>query len=419
MRIFKKAAVSMTAFCLLALGAVVGVGGPALAAAGPDGLITGCEAQVNAVTNGLEPNCEAIGGTIDNPTVIAVYVDTDDLGALIDDQPGQGMDASWTLSCVVNGASVNVPGTYDVTSTSQVPYTIIDLQTAVGSPTPNRCSIEDLRVQTALTLGMSISRLSALREHALDGSEGFTVGVAALANTAVPGAIYQTEGTTNAGARAALCADDTANGNAGSKIRSFQCLNDLADAFVQTRSGQLVHNGDCVGLSGSKVILSTCTAGEESQEWLQSATGARVWNRSTGTCLTAPSLLAGIQLTVTSCGNGANQKWHLPAVSAAPALPSMSSASSWRALRLPEVSISPRPFSGQGRRRDVFASGIDAISKQLMICDAVARNTPSRDSCAEAKTEPIRLQRPIQDLEVNAGTRPRENPRRQRLGLSD
>jgi hypothetical protein len=333
MRIFKKAAVSMTAFCLLALGAVVGVGSPALAATGPDGLITGCEAQVNAVTTGFEPNCEAIGGTIDNPTVIAVYVDTDDLGALIDDQTGQGMDASWTLSCVVNGTSVNVPGTYDVTSTSQVPYTIIDLQTAVGSPTPNQCSIEGLKVQTALTLGVSIRRLSTLREHALDGSDDFTVGVAALANTAVPGAIYQNEGTTNAGAQAALCADDTRNGNAGSKIQGFECLNDRADAFVRTSSGQLVHNGDCVGLSGSKVILSTCTAGEESQEWLQSAVGARVWNRSTGTCLTARSVLAGSQLTVTTCGNGADQKWHLPAASAAPALPSMSSASIWRALR--------------------------------------------------------------------------------------
>jgi ricin-type beta-trefoil lectin protein len=336
MRIFKKAAVSMTAFCLLALGAVVGVGGPALAATSPDGLITGCEAQVNAVANGFEPNCEAIGGTIDNPTVIAVYVDTDDLGTLIDDQPGQGMDASWTLSCVVNGASVSVPGTYDVTSSSQLPYTIIDLQTAVGSPMPNQCSIEDLTVHTALPLSPTIVRSSTPRARALDGPSGFTVGVAALASTAVPGGIYQYEGTTNAGARAVLCADDTANGNAGSKIQSFQCLSDLADAFVRTSSGQLVHNGDCVGLSGGKVILSTCTAGEKSQEWRQSAVGARVWNRSTGTCLTAPSVLARIQLTVTPCGNGANQKWHLPAASAAPVLPvlpGVSSASIWRALR--------------------------------------------------------------------------------------
>ena len=348
MWIFKKAAVSMAAVSLLALGAVVGVGGSALAAAGPGTLITGCEAQVNTVANGFEPNCEAIGGSIDNPTVIVVDVDTDDLGTLIDDQKGQGMDASWTLSCVVNGTPVNVPGTYDVTSTSQAPFTIINLQTAVGSPMPNRCSIEDLTVQTALSLiplilrpstlgenalGENALRENALRQHAL-GDSSFTVGVVALASTALPGGIYQAEGTTKGGARAVLCADDTANGNAGSKIQGFQCLNDLADSFVRTSSGQLVHNGDCVGLSGSKVILSTCTAGETSQEWLPSAVGARVRNRSTGTCLTAPSVMEGIQLTVTPCGNGANQKWHLPAASAAPVLPDLSSASIWRALRL-------------------------------------------------------------------------------------
>jgi hypothetical protein len=238
----------------------------------------------------------------------------------------------------VNGASVNVPGTYDVTSTSQVPYTIINLQTAVGSPTPNQCSIEDLTVHTALALIPSIVRRSTLRERG-PAAVGFTVGVAALASTAVPGAIYQNEGRTSAGARAVLCADDAANGNAGSKIQSFQCLSDLADAFVRTSSGQLVHNGDCVGLSGGTVILSTCTAGEKSQEWLQSAVGGRVWNRSTGTCLTAPSALARIQLTVTPCGTGANQKWHLPAASAAPALPILPgvlSASIWRVLRLPD-----------------------------------------------------------------------------------
>jgi hypothetical protein len=315
MWIFKKAAVSMAAVSLLALGAVVGVGGSALAAAGPGTLITGCEAQVNTVANGFEPNCEAIGGSIDNPTVIVVDVDTDDLGTLIDDQKGQGMD----------------------------PFTIINLQTAVGSPMPNRCSIEDLTVQTALsliplilrpsTLGENALRENALRQHAL-GDSSFTVGVVALASTALPGGIYQAEGTTKGGARAVLCADDTANGNAGSKIQGFQCLNDLADSFVRTSSGQLVHNGDCVGLSGSKVILSTCTAGETSQEWLPSAVGARVRNRSTGTCLTAPSVMEGIQLTVTPCGNGANQKWHLPAASAAPVLPDLSSASIWRALRL-------------------------------------------------------------------------------------
>jgi hypothetical protein len=327
MRIFKKAAVSMTAVGLLGFGAAVGFGGSALASVGLPGLITGCETVVNTDANGFVPNCEAIGGTVDNPTAIGVYVDTDNLGALIDAQSGQGIDAAWTLSCVVNGIVVNTPGTLAVTSTSQFPGAIIDLQTAVGSPAPKQCSIEDLTVQTALPLTSSI-----IRSHEL-GEASWTLGAAALAVTALPGAIYQQAGTTSAGAQAALCADDTANGNAGSKIQGFQCLGDLADTFVQTSSGQLVHNGDCVSLAGSKVILAPCTAGNAAQEWLQSAVGARVWNRSTGSCLTAPSVTPGIQLTVTPCGSGANQKWHLPGASPAPAPPTPPTASIWRALR--------------------------------------------------------------------------------------
>ena len=331
LRIFRKAAVSMTAVCLLAVGAVVGFGGSAFAAPkAPDVMITGCESSVS-MADGTEPNCEAIGGTTDNPTVIGVYVDTQDLGELIDAQPGQGLDASWTLSCVVNGITVNVPGTYDVTSTAQNPGTIIDLQKAVGSPNPNRCSINDLTVETAFAFVPTV-----VSRRPLSGDEpdpAFMVGVAALANTAIPGGVYQVEGTTSAGAQAELCADDTANGNAGSKIQGFQCLTDLADSFVWTSSGQLVHNGDCVNRSGSKVVLSTCTANDSSQEWLQSAVGGRVWDRSTGMCLTAPSVLAGTQLTATPCGNGANQKWHLPAASVAPVAPAAPSATFWRALR--------------------------------------------------------------------------------------
>jgi hypothetical protein len=112
-----------------------------------------------------------------------------------------------------------------------------------------------------------------------------------------------------------LCADDTANANAGSKIQAFQCLSDLADYYVQSSSGQLVHNGDCVGLAGNKVVLQSCVAGEQSQRWSQSTVGGTLTNQSSNTCLTAPSPTDGTQLTVASCHGGANQKWHLPRVS--------------------------------------------------------------------------------------------------------
>jgi len=324
MRIFKKAAVSMTAVGLLAFGAVVGVGGSAFAGQGPEGLITGCESQVGSVVPGLEPNCVALGGSTDNPTSIAIYVDTEGLGALIDAQPGQGLDAAWTLSCVVNGTTVNVPGTYDITSTSQASYTTINLQTAVGSPEPNQCEIEYMTVETALPLGGG-----KLTRDAVNVAS-FVVGVAALSATASPGAIYQDEGTTPAGAHAGLCADDTANGNAGSKIQSFQCLSDLADAFVRTSTGQLVHNGDCVGLSGSNVVLATCIANDAAQQWAQSTVGGTIMNRLTSTCLTASSVKDGTQLTVNACGSGTDQKWNLPAVSAVPIQPA---APAWGAAR--------------------------------------------------------------------------------------
>jgi hypothetical protein len=333
MRIFNKAAVSMTAVCLLAFGAVVGAGGSAFAGdGGPDTVITGCSADVNTSATGFEPNCEAISGTVGNPTVIGVYVDTDDLAALIKAQPGQGMDASWTLTCLVNGAAVSKDGSYDVTSTSQAPGTIIDLQTLLGSPEPNECSIQNLTVQTALALNPSVLSRHSASGHALAVS-GFTIAVAAVADVAVPGAIYQSEGTTGAGAHAELCADDTGNGNAGSKIQGFQCRDDLADAFVRTSSGQLVHNGDCTGVSGDKVILSHCTADKPSQEWAQSTVGSWVRNQSTGSCLTSPSAKAGMQLTVMPCGNKAGQKWTLPAASAAPVLAGVPAASIWRTVR--------------------------------------------------------------------------------------
>ncbi len=307
MRIFTKAVVSTTAVGLLAFGAVVGSTGSALAAPSPNALITGCTADTGTIAVGVQPNCLAIGGTVDNPTSVIIDVDTDQLGTLIADQTGQGLNASWVLSCVVNGATVSVPGTYDVTSTTQSPYTVINLQTTVGSPEPTQCTVEDLTVHTALALNASDADVL---------TSPFTAGVVALANTAVPGAIYQQEGTTSGGAHAVLCADDTANGNAGSKIQSFQCLSDLADSFVQTSVGQLVHNGDCLSVSGSNVVLARCAASATDQEWSQSAVGGELRIKSTGRCLTAPSAKDGVQLTVRACTGKSNQKWHIPARSA-------------------------------------------------------------------------------------------------------
>jgi hypothetical protein len=126
MRIFMKAVTSTVTAGLLAFGAVAGSGGSALAgpAPAPDVPITDCSASVAGVTVGFVPNCTAVGGRVDHPnTSIVIGFDeaTDLLAQLVDDQDGQGFTAQWALACDVDGATVTAPGSYTVTSTSQVP----------------------------------------------------------------------------------------------------------------------------------------------------------------------------------------------------------------------------------------------------------------------------------------------------------
>jgi Ricin-type beta-trefoil lectin domain len=318
MRIFMKAVASTATVGLLAFGVVAGSGGTAFAGPNPYTLITGCATAVNDVAVGYVPNCTAIGGVIEHPNasiILGVEATTDSLATLIDDQTGQGLTVSWNLICDVNGVPVNTPGSYPVTSTTQLPYTVINLQDAVGSPDPSECAVETMTVSTVLPLV----------SEDLDGAVPFQIGAVAEGTTAVPGEVYQEEGTTGAGAHAQLCADDTANGDAGAKIQAFQCLDDLADPFVQSSTGQLVHNGDCVSVTaGGYAFLARCAADDTLERWTQAKAGGPVRNASTGTCLTAPSVKNGVQLTVKACSGAANQQWYLPAATAVPVLPTVS-----------------------------------------------------------------------------------------------
>ena len=316
MRIFMKAVAFTATVGLLAFGVVAVSGGPAFAGQNPYALITGCTTAVNDVTIGTVPNCTAVSGTIQHPNasiIVGIATDEDVLTRLIDDQVNQGYEASWGLVCSVNGATVTSSGGYQITSTTQSQFTTIDLQKAVGSPDPNQCSVEGLAMHTLLPL-VAVD---------IDEAVPFQIAVAALATTAAPGAIRQDEGTTSAGAHAALCADDTANGNAGSKIQGFECLSDLAQDFVQTSTGQLVNNGDCMtATKGGGVLLDKCVAADTSQRWTQTTPGGTLKDVSTGTCLTAPSVKNGTPLTVKACGGAARQQWALPALTPAPVSPS-------------------------------------------------------------------------------------------------
>jgi hypothetical protein len=319
MRIFMKAVTSTVTVGLLAFGAVAGSGGSAFAGPPPipEPPITGCSTSVAGVAVGYTPNCTAVSGTIDHPntSIVIGFTETSDaLAKLIDDQPGQGLTEQWLLACDVNGATVTASGTYTATSIAQAPFTVLDLQSAVGSPDPNQCSVEDLTVHTLLPLDLVD----------IDEALPFQIGAIAVGTTAAPGAIRQDEGTTSGGAHAALCADDTANGNAGAKIQGFECLSDLAQDFVQTSTGQLVNNGDCMTVTkGGTVVLDGCVVSDQIQQWTQATPGGTLKNTSTGTCLTAPSVKNGTPLTVTACGGGAREQWALPKLTPAPVAPSV------------------------------------------------------------------------------------------------
>lgn len=305
----KKFAVASAAVGLLAFGAVAGGGGTAFATTGAS--VTGCDATLGALALGLVPNCTASDGTVDSPTLITITLNTTSLGALINVIPGLGEKATWTLNCQVDGSNVSVPGSYTVTSTSQSASDVFDLQTVVGSPDPSSCTVSDLQVTTTLALSLGALGLNAI-----------TIGVEATADTVTPGAVYADYPSDSAGAHAEVCADDTNNGDSGTKIQGFQCLSDQADYWVQVNTNQFAHNGDCMTDDGGSVKLEPCVANPDSssgQIWdQQNASGAGTLSNAEGGCLTAPSsgTIDFAPLQVAACKGAVGQKWTVPAASA-------------------------------------------------------------------------------------------------------
>src|ERR1700676_5520733 len=122
MRTFRRAAVftadaGLLAFCAVAGGvgsALAGGGGSALGVTAPavtvsPHLAAGCENLVATGAVQQQANCTAGPRTIDNPTVIGIYVYRGAVSPSTGAQLGPALDASWTLSCVVNGRTVTAP----------------------------------------------------------------------------------------------------------------------------------------------------------------------------------------------------------------------------------------------------------------------------------------------------------------------
>jgi hypothetical protein len=305
MRIFKKAAISMAAASLLACGVVAGGGGSASAATAQS--LNGCDATYGVVLGlSVLPRCTAGDSTIANPTSITITLNTTSLGSILN-LLGLGVKATWTLSCTVDGSQVTSPGSYQITSLSTSASDVINLQTAVGSPDPTNCQVQDLTAT-------SLASVTALSLNLI------TIGASATADTGVPGAVYANYPSDSDGAHAVVCADDTNNGNSGTNVQAYQCLSDLADQWIQVSSGQFVHNGDCLTANGAAVTIESCVANPSSgsgQIWSSSTSGAgEMSNGNGGGCLTAPSsgTIANAPLRLAACRGGVGQEWTVPNV---------------------------------------------------------------------------------------------------------
>lgn len=305
MRFFSKAAAATAAAGIAVIGTIAAGGGVANAATSQS--VTGCTGNSGLLGLGVFPTCSANDSTVINPTSLTVNITGNLLSVLGTVLPGLGQTVSFTLTCSVNGNPVSVPESFTSTDPADTSETI-DLQSAVGSPVPNFCTVQDMTATSTLALNLA----SLLKKFSFGGN--------VTANTAVSGAVYSSAG--KAGSLTAnICADDEGNGNAGAQIQVYQCNSDLAQYWVQSSTGQLVRNGDCMTQSGSKVVLARCSPTNKAQVWDVKGTGGSVntiVNSSSGQCLTWPKAVSFTQLTGSACkAKTAGQLWTGPAKSAA------------------------------------------------------------------------------------------------------
>ena len=316
MRLFSKIGAAVAG---LAVAGTIAAGG-GTASADTNQSVTGCSTGSNGrLSLNVFPTCTAPASTTVNPTSITVTANPsffNILGGLPGINAllallGQSLaeNVSYTLACSVNGQTVTRAESFQ--ATAGAPSQPVSLQSAVGSPVPNACTVENLTATSLVSLSTPLLVLL--------GGTHFDFGVTAAANTTVPGAVYMDNGTTSKGAGASTCLDDANNGNAGSKVQAYQCKSDLAQYWVQSSDGNLIRNGICLTQSGGNATLATC-AGTNVQRWDVRGTSASfgdIINASTSQCLTAASPKNFSQITVKKCTGAANQRWAAPAKSPA------------------------------------------------------------------------------------------------------
>jgi hypothetical protein len=365
MRFICKAAVSVAAAGLAAVGAVTAGGGVANAATNQ--VAVSCSTDAVVLTAGALASCTEGATTVVNPTSFTLTTSSPgltgtvlstlsttltslglgDVSTIVSQLQNLTENVSFDVACSVDGQTNTQHESY--TALADGTSKTINLQSAVGSPAPNSCTIENFTVKSLVSLSaLDIALINGLPSSILSTSGGLlgplsgllqllglptftgltggsltdllglSISAQLTANTAVPGAVYQVAAKTG-GFAVDLCADDANNGNAGSVAQTFQCNSDLAQSFVQASTGQLVRNGDCLTQQGSGVSLQAC-GGSAAQVWNVTGTGGHfgeIVNASSHQCLTAPKVQAAVQLTGTACTGKANQQWAGPAKSAA------------------------------------------------------------------------------------------------------
>ncbi len=297
MRFFSKAAVAAAAAGLAAAGAVTAGGGVAHAATNQ--VAVSCSTDAVVLTAGVLASCTEGATTVVNPTSFTLTTSSPgltggvlstlsttltnlgltDVSTIISELQNLDENVSFDVACSVDGHTVTQPESY--TALPDGTSETIDLQSAVGSPAPNACTIENFKVSSLVSLSaLDIALINGLPSSVLQTSGGLlgplsgllqllglptftgltggsltdllglSISAQLTANTAVPGAIWSEAVKTKSGLDADICADDANNGNAGSAAQVFQCNSDLAQSWVQSSGGELVRNGVCLTQSG-------------------------------------------------------------------------------------------------------------------------------------------------------------------------
>ena len=265
MRKLRRVAASVAATSLLALAGVA-----ASVTIANAGTIASCSAK-----GGLA-HCEASGAAT-KPLTITVTVTA---------SPNQRVELTWATDCSLGNSTATSSGQVEVAT----PVT-----RTISHPfhQPDFCGV-------AAAAGL------------VNGSGSIHVSIAS-SSTPPPPRVTAIKGYDG------KCVDDTGNSSAkGTKIELWSCTKAAAQNWSFS-GGYLRHNGECAndasdGGNGSKVILYTCTSAQNDR-WTHKSNNEYVLTAHSGKlCLTDPgnSRSNGVQLTVATCKNTANQHWTLP-----------------------------------------------------------------------------------------------------------